>query len=188
MDSNEDRILTAAIEAATVHGIGRLSVADVATRAGLSRQTVYKYFPSKDVLVAAAVRREAGAFVDAVTGAIAGIADAREAVSSAILLTLELARQHPLLDRVVRTEPERLVPLLATDEGLVLPVVRIPVEVVVAERFPGLDDVGRRRTADLIVRILISFALNPPDDPPEVVASLVAGLLVDGVRAAEGAA
>ena len=188
MDSNEDRILAATIEAATVHGIGRLSVADVATRAGLSRQTVYKYFPSKDVLVAAAVRREAGTFVEAVTGAIAGIEDAREAVAAAVLLTLELARQHPLLDRVVRTEPERLVPLLATDEGLVLPVVRVPVEAVVAERFPGLDDVGRRRTADVLVRVLISFALNPPDDPPEVVASSVAGLLVDGVRAAEGAA
>ena len=89
---------------------------------------------------------------------------------------------------MVRTEPERLVPLLATDEGLVLPVVRVPVEAVVAERFPGLDDVGRRRTADVLVRVLISFALNPPDDPPEVVASVVAGLLVDGVRAAEGAA
>ena len=50
-----------------------------------------------------------------------------------------------------------------------------PVEAVVAERFPGLDDVVRRRTADVLVRVLISFALNPPDDPPEVVASVVAG-------------
>ena len=122
------------------------------------------------------------------TSAIAPVADAREAVASAILLTLQLARQHPLLDRVVRTEPERLVPLLTTDEGLVLPVVRVPVEAVVAERFPGLDLVGRRRTADVLVRLLISFALNAPDDPPEVVADAVSRLLVDGAYAAEGAA
>jgi AcrR family transcriptional regulator len=188
MESMGDRILGAAIEAASVHGIGRLSVADVAKRAGVSRPTVYKHFPSKDALVAAAVRREAAAFVTAVTSAIAPIADAREAVGAAVLLTLELARQHPLLDRVVRTEPERLVPLLTTDEGRVLPLVRIPVEAVVAERFPGLDGVTRRRTADVVVRLLISFALNPPDDPPEVVAGIVAGVLVDGVRAAEGVA
>ena len=117
MDSNEDRILAATIEAATVHGIGRLSVADVATRAGCRGRPLYKYFPSKDALVAAAVRREAGHFVEAVTGAIAGIEDAREAVAAAVLLTLELARQHPLLDRVVRTEPERLVPLLDHRRG-----------------------------------------------------------------------
>ena len=109
-------------------------------------------------------------------------------IAAAVLLTLELARQHPLLDRVVRTEPERLVPLLTTDEGLVLPLARAPVEAVIGERFPGLGDVVRRRTADVLVRLLISFALNAPDDPPEVVADVVAGLLVDGVRAAEGAA
>jgi AcrR family transcriptional regulator len=188
MESMGDRILAATIEAASVHGIGRLSVADVAKRAGLSRPTVYKHFPSKDALVAAAVRKEAATFVEAVTTAIAPIEDARDAVAAAVLLTLELARQHPLLDRVVRTEPERLVPLLTTDEGLVLPLARAPVEAVIGERFPGLDDVVRRRVADVLVRLLISFALNAPDDPPEVVADVVAGLLVNGVRAAEGAA
>ena len=55
MDSMGERILVATIEAASVHGIGRLSVADVAKRAGVSRPTVYKHFPSKDALVAAAV-------------------------------------------------------------------------------------------------------------------------------------
>ena len=54
----EDRILDAAVEAAALHGIGRMSVADVAKRAGLSRPTVYKRFPSKDELVRATVERE----------------------------------------------------------------------------------------------------------------------------------
>ena len=49
----EQRLLDAALEAATIHGITKLSMGDVARRAGLSRQTLYRYFPSKDALIAA---------------------------------------------------------------------------------------------------------------------------------------
>ena len=175
-----DRILAGAVEAASIHGIGRMSVGDVAARAGLSRATVYKHFASKDELVAAAVRREATALIDAVVAHVAGVADLREAVTEAVLVTLQLARAHPLLDRVVRTEPERLVPLLTTDDALVVPVLRGPVEAVVQERLPDLDAVVVRRVADVLLRLLISYALSAPDDPPEVVAAVVGGLVVDG--------
>ena len=47
----EQRLLDAALEAATIHGITRMSMGDVARRAGLSRQTLYRYFPSKDDLI-----------------------------------------------------------------------------------------------------------------------------------------
>ncbi len=53
--SIEQRLLDAGLEAATIHGIAKLSMGDVARRAGLSRQTLYRYFPSKDALVAAIV-------------------------------------------------------------------------------------------------------------------------------------
>jgi AcrR family transcriptional regulator len=40
MGTTEERILDAALEAASLHGLGRMSVADVAKRAGLSRPSV----------------------------------------------------------------------------------------------------------------------------------------------------
>lgn len=180
MDSIADRILDAAVEAASVHGIGRMSVADVAARAGLSRPTVYKRYPSKDALVAATVSREAMGVVEATRQAAAGIEDPREALTAAVATVLRLAREHPLLDRVVRTEPERLVPLLTTDDGPILGAVRRVIETVFTGRFPALDTVTRRRVADMLARLLISYALNAPDDPPEVVAHVVAGVIVDG--------
>ncbi|NLD75815.1 MAG: helix-turn-helix transcriptional regulator, partial [Acidimicrobiales bacterium] len=61
--STRDRILQAGIEAAAIHGIARLTVGDVAKRAGVSRPTLYKHFKSKDALVAAAVEREADRMV-----------------------------------------------------------------------------------------------------------------------------
>jgi AcrR family transcriptional regulator len=178
-----DRILSGAVEAASVHGIGRMSMADVARRAGLSRATVYKHFGGKDELVAAAVQREATALGEAVVASVVGIADLREAMSQAVLVTLQLARGHPLLDRVVRTEPERLVPLLTTGDSQVLPLLRAPVEAVVRCRLAGLDEVGARRVADVLVRLLVSYALRAPDDPPEVVAAVVGALLTDGAAA-----
>ena len=47
------RILDATFRALQDFGLTRLTVEDVAQRAGLSRQTVYRYFPSKDHLMIA---------------------------------------------------------------------------------------------------------------------------------------
>jgi AcrR family transcriptional regulator len=176
-----ERILQAAVEAAAVHGLTRLSVQDVAKRAGLSRPTLYKHFPSKEVLIAAAVQREAGAMAVAVQMVVDDIADPHAALEAGVLAALRLVRDHPLLDRVVRTEPEVLVPLLTTDASPVMGALRLPVEAMVVRKYPGLDQVARRRVADLLVRLLISYALSAPDDPPDVVAAMVATVLVGGV-------
>ncbi len=181
MAEGRDRILAATVEAAAVHGLTRLSVADVAKRAGLSRPTLYKHFPSKDALVAAAVQREATAMIEAVAAVVEGIDEPRAALEAGVLLALRLVRQHPLLDRVVRTEPEALVPLLTTDASPVTAAIRAPVELMVAGKLPHLDVVVVRRLADMLARLVVSYALNPPDDPPEVVAGLLAAMITDGV-------
>jgi AcrR family transcriptional regulator len=175
-----DQILDAAVEAAAIHGITRLSVADVAKRAGMSRPTVYKHFESKSVLVGAAVQREATTMVAAVVDALAGIDDPRAALEAGLRNGLRLVREHPLLDRIVRTEPEVLVPLLTTDDSLVLAAVRRPIERITAAKFPLLEPLATRRLADVIARLLVSYALSAPDDPPDVVAAMVADLLIRG--------
>ena len=185
MSDTSERILQAAVEVAAVHGVTRLSVLDVAKRAGLSRPTLYKHFPSKDALVAAAVQREAAAMADAVRTVVDSIDAPQAALEAGVLGDLRLVRDHPLLDRVVRTEPEVLVPLLTTDASPVMGALRLPVEEMVLRKYPALDHVARRRVADLLVRLLISYALSAPDDPPDVVASMVAAVLVGGIPALE---
>ena len=184
MDELGERILNAAVEAASIHGITRLSVADVAKRAGLSRPTLYKRYPSKDALVSAAIVREAARVITAVQQAVAAVdrgEGGKAALIAGIGTALRQLREHPLLDRIVRTEPEMLVPALTTDDGLVLSAVRPPIEAMIVDRFEPLDPVTSRRLADMLTRLLISYALNAPDDPPEVVATVVAAVVVDGV-------
>jgi AcrR family transcriptional regulator len=179
--SIEQRLLDAGLEAATIHGIAKLSMGDVARRAGLSRQTLYRYFPSKDALVAAIVGAETTSLIEQVLGAAVDIEDPRASLAAALETALRLLRDHPLLDRLLRTEPEALLPVLTTEGSPAMSQVRSVVEVIVAERTPstiGQDPVARRRFADVLTRLLISYAISAPDDPPEVVAHHLSVFLI----------
>lgn len=179
--SIEQRLLDAGLEAATIHGIAKLSMGDVARRAGLSRQTLYRYFPSKDALVAAIVGAETTSLIEQVLGAAVDIEDPRASLAAALETALRLLRDHPLLDRLLRTEPEALLPVLTTEGSPTMSQVRSVVEVIVAERTPstiGQDPVALRRFADVLTRLLISYAISAPDDPPEVVAHHLSVFLI----------
>lgn len=178
-ESTRDRILQAGIEAASIHGIARLTVGDVAKRAGVSRPTLYKHFKSKDALVAAAVEREAARMVQQVI--VADLPDEPHlALSVGITAVLRVTREHPLLDRLIRTEPESLLPLILEDGGAVSLRVRGTIEAILIQRFDPVDPVLLRRYADMVTRLVISYAVNAPDDPPELVADVVARVFVHG--------
>ena len=164
--SVRQQLLDAALETATVHGIAKLSMGDVARRAGLSRQTLYRHFPSKDVLVAAVVAAETEQLIEQVTAASLGEQDPRDALEAAFAVALRVTRDHPLLDRLLRTEPESLLPLLTSDGGPVMTMVRSVVEQVIATHQPELDPLSLRRLADIVTRLLVSYAVSAPDDPP----------------------
>ena len=185
-ESIEQRLLDAALEVATIHGITKLSMGDVARRAGLSRQTLYRYFPSKDVLIAAVVGAETTTLIEQVIGAAAQTDDPRRSLEAALLTALRLLRDHPLLDRLLTTEPEALLPLLTTEGSPAMSQVRAVVELLVAERAPvavGADPVALRRFADVVTRLIISYAVSAPDDPPEVVAHYLSLFLIPDVAA-----
>lgn len=180
--SVEERLLAAALETASIHGLARLSMGDVAKRAGLSRQTLYRYYSSRDALVSALVASETAKVIDQVARAALVTADPQASLEAALATALRVVRDHPLLDRLLRTEPEALLPLLATEGSPAMTQVRTVVEAVLADRTPelGRDPVARRRFADVVTRLLVSYAVSAPDDPPEVVAGYVSTFLVRG--------
>ena len=179
------RLLDAALEAATLHGISKLSMGDVARRADLSRQTLYRHYPSKDTLVAAVVTAETGKLIEQVVAAALAETESQASLEAGLLTALTVLRDHPLLDRLVRTEPEALLPLLTTDSSPVMAQVRGVVEAILTEGNPDLtqEPVAMRRFADVVTRLLISYAVSAPDDPPEVVAHFLSTFLVHGAVA-----
>src|SRR2546423_15714884 len=93
-----ERILDAAFDCIGDVGLSRTTMEDVARRARLTRQTIYRYFPSKDHLVMGLVMREEDKFIDGTRRAFAGDGDLEEALYHGTLFCLRFARKHPLLD------------------------------------------------------------------------------------------
>ncbi len=178
------RILEAAFEAVATFGLSRLTVDDVARLAGISRQTVYRYFDSKDGLIVALVAREEEAFLEGVREAHARHADLEEAMREAVMFCLRTAREHPLLDRLLASEPEVLLPYLTTRAGPVVTRAREVVEELAAAQ-TGVRSGLVHRTADVAVRAIISYALTPSEDDPGNVARELARMLATALEVRE---
>jgi AcrR family transcriptional regulator len=163
------RILDAAFGCIQDVGLSRTTVEDVARAAGIARQTVYRYFPSKDHLILALVLREEEKFLDGVRAAFASASDLETTMEEALLFCLRFAREHPLLDRLLDTDPEALLPFLTVRAAPVIGRARdVLINLLISQ---GLArDSLLEEAADAVVRVVISYALCPPDRHPEEVA------------------
>lgn len=175
-------LLDATIEAVTDVGLAKLSLLDVAARAGVSRQTLYRYFRDRDDLVTAAVLREEAAFVSTATTAAAPHPGFREAIEAAIAAVLGLARRHPLLDQLVEREPEAILPFLTTGRAPVVGPLRPVIEDLVATRLGHVPVARVRAFSDGVARLMVSYAVNPPTEPVDELAAHLAAVLSDGLE------
>jgi AcrR family transcriptional regulator len=82
------RILAAAGQAIDERGAD-FSIADVARTLGVTRQTVYRYYPSTDALLVAAAVHAAGDFLERLAQHLRGVTEPVEAVTEAIATALE---------------------------------------------------------------------------------------------------
>src|SRR5579884_2889987 len=73
LPETRDRILEGALLALGRVGLRRLTMNDVSERSGLSRGTVYRYFASKDALLAVLAEYERDRFAEGLRRALAGI-------------------------------------------------------------------------------------------------------------------
>ena len=97
----ETAILDAALEEVLAHGIRRTTASDIARRATVSRQTLYRYWPDIQALLAALVTRELFAVVPR-GGTASSLAD----LADGLVETSDRIRSLPLVDRLRETDPE----------------------------------------------------------------------------------
>ena len=83
-----ERILDAASRAIEERG-GYMRIADVARTLGVSRQTVYNYFPGTNTLIEAAANRSGMRFLERLRDHLAGITDPVDALVESLAFTLE---------------------------------------------------------------------------------------------------
>jgi AcrR family transcriptional regulator len=96
-DVAAEHILDAAGELFAERGVSGVGMNEIATAAGCSRATVYRYFENRRALHVAFVNREAHRVGRLIGDRTADIADPEERLVMAILAALELVRSTPTL-------------------------------------------------------------------------------------------
>lgn len=103
----EDAILDAAYALVLGIGVRRVSMADLARHAGVSRTTLYRRWSSMTEVLASLFTRELGGLVEEV--GITAASDRDGFVRGVVAFVREL-RVHPLVRKVIEVDPEFLVP------------------------------------------------------------------------------
>ena len=164
-DETSERILEAGARQAEDFGLRRFTIDDVARRVGMSRVTIYRYFPRKDQLIEAILLRELRRFLDSVDAAIAPYDTVEERLVEGFVFTLKFLRRHALLNRLLRTEPELILPSLTVKGGPVLDAGReFIARFAYREAEEGrlaLSDEDVAGVSEMLARAVLSFVLTP---------------------------
>ncbi|KAA9111182.1 TetR/AcrR family transcriptional regulator [Microbacterium rhizomatis] len=167
-------ILDAALAEVLAHGIRRTTISDIARRCGVSRQTLYRYWPDAQSVFAALVTRELARVVPVgsaplaleVTVSLAGLVEP-------LVEAADRVRRMPLIARLRQTDPELLaryvLDRLGTSQYAIHDEVRRRLDA--AQRAGSIRDGDPARMAAMVLLITQSAVLSAPlvrewlDDP-----------------------
>jgi TetR/AcrR family transcriptional regulator, repressor for uid operon len=191
-DATVDRVATAAFEVFAEYGIRRATIDDVARRAGVSKMTVFRRFESKQGLVRVVIARE-------IRRGMAGLDrvwEREQTLEQRVVLGFSFAvnfvRGHALFDRLLRSEPEVLLPLLTVDGTAALALYReligqrLRTEVRAGHAAPADVD----QAAEVLARLAISLLLTREGtitlDDDETIVALVRNVLLPMLAPRDG--
>lgn len=191
MGSAREALLDAAYEAIVAGDWAGARMADLAARAGVSRQTLYNEFGNRDQLAAALALREAGRF-RALTGQAARDApgDVGDATAAAVTAALTAALDNPLIKATLTDDTSGLLPYLTTRSAAIMDVFREDSIAIFAERWPELAEQPEVRAevgwiSETAFRLVISHlivATEPVETTSRHIAEVVRRLMRDLTR------
>ena len=126
----EERILTAGLGLIGRRGVRRLGMREIAETAGVSRGTLYRYFPSKDHVLAAAAAYDAQRFSDGLDQVLAAARSPEQRISAFMAYAFDFIRTHPCR------------PLFESESGFVMS--------YLLDHLPALRDELLRRLGDAL--------------------------------------
>ncbi len=188
----QERILEGALVCVGRYGLAKTTIEDVARASGLSRASIYRYFPGgRDELEQALVAWEMGRFFGRLAERVADAPDFCALMEDGLAFAHRALVDHEVLRTIIVLEPERLLPAISTESSNVLPI-------IAAYLLPFLDREARARrllprvdrgvTADHLARMVLSLMSSPGEwdlDDPAQVRELVRSELLAGVLTPE---
>jgi len=184
MDGTRQRIIEATYACVARWGLAKTTVEDAAREAKVSRATVYRTFPGgRDELVSATVAWATRQFFIRLFEHVQDAGSLEQVMERGIMFAHRAIVEHDVLQRVMQTEPEKLLPALTVES------IRIR-QRIAAFLVPYLSERGVARgvdpdeAADFLARMILSYISAPGRwdlDDPEQVAELVESELLAGV-------
>lgn len=182
--ATRDRILEAALAAMGRVGPRRLTMSDVSDRAGLSRGTLYRYFPTKEDLLAVLAEWEQNRFAEGLRAALHSVPTDKAGVETVAEYIITYLREHPALTLMIDVEPEFVLAFLRRQ----LPVFHRITEDLLGGVMSGARPVREgwvtvAELNDLLLRVVLSVFLVPGEDSHDTAGAL-AGALESFIRLA----
>ena len=157
--STRQRILDATAEVLGRNGKTKLSLSDVATQAGVSRPTLYRWFASKEELLSAFSRYERQVFESGLVRATSGLRGT-EKLDAALRFIVDYQHSYSGV-RMVDVEPEHVIAQVSR----AIPQMREGLE----RLLPGPNAAVKAAT---VIRIAISHYIVRSDDAEQFLAQL----------------
>ncbi|MEU0505090.1 TetR/AcrR family transcriptional regulator [Nocardia sp. NPDC005998] len=160
--SDGEKLLESALSAFLDFGIKRTSMGEIARRAGISPATLYRRYESKNDLVEAVSVREAQRFVAEIDKRVQKVEGVEEQLVEIFVAVITEIAGNELLRRLLRTEPDLILPRLTTDAGPIIAVGRTYLAEKLRELRSGADDdFDFELVAEIMARLALSLALTP---------------------------
>lgn len=163
VEGNAQRILDAALKQFELFGIRRSTVEDITRRSGLARVTLYRTFANKDAIVEAVLLRELEHFLSELASEAGGYPTAEDKLIEGFVFTLTTMREHALLQRLLATEPETVLPFLTIEGDGVIQTASsfLAHQLAVALPDDKRTQIELLEVAEVTVRVIVSFVLTP---------------------------
>jgi AcrR family transcriptional regulator len=170
-------ILDATEQIVLAGGWSAVTMAAVAERVGVSRQTVYNDVGGKDALGEALVLRELEGFLEVVGGELSGGDDLVGAVERTVEAVLAKALDNPLLKDVLVSAhggETSLLPFLTTQSDQLVSRATAVLVLVIADRpdAPAVPERDLQRVCETVVRLVLSHVVHPGAAPDAVAADV----------------
>jgi len=170
-----ERILDGAMAAIARHGLSKLGMSDVSQSAGVSRGTLYRYFPSREELLRNLAVFEGQRFQERVAAALREAPPDASRLEVALQLVTRYVREHPAIQRVIETEQAFVLDYLRAE----FPALRAVTGAFLAPLFAQTEPVQEglvttEQLVDWLTRVMISAVLFPDPDPDRMAHGLTA--------------
>jgi AcrR family transcriptional regulator len=144
-----------------------ITMADIAAAAGVSRQTLYKEFGSRDEFAQALVIHEGERFLDQVDAAVREhLDDPRAAIGAALETFLRTAGEDPLVRILLSDDGTAgLLPFVTTQGMPVVQWATTRLTTTIEQGWPQAPPAKARLLAEALVRLAISHVTAPGDSP-----------------------